>query len=202
MSPSQCFVLLVLSVFPVLSGCCPCGESTGEASARPPAAALTLTDSEGRACSPLDAADGRAATVIFFLMHDCPVANASAPAIARLANDFGARGVMFFGVYATETVAEINKHRRQYSLPFPGLSDASLQLARHAGATRVPEAAVFSAAGELLYRGRIDDRAVSPGVTRPEPRRHDLRLALEAVLAGKKPDPQFTEAVGCYLPEP
>lgn len=64
----------------------------------------------------------------------------------------------------------------------------------------MPEAAVFSPLGELLYRGRIDDRAVSPGVTRPEPRRHDLREALEAVLAGKKPDPQFTESVGCYLP--
>jgi peroxiredoxin len=200
MRASQYLALLVVSVLPVLSACCPCGESAAVAPAKPQAAAIALTDSEGRACTPLDSADGRAATVILFLMHDCPVANASAPAIARLAGDFGARGVKFFGVYATETAEEINTHRRDFSLPFPGLTDAKLQLARHAGATRVPEAAVFSPSGDLLYRGRIDDRAVSPGVTRPEPRRHDLRLALEAVLAGNKPEPQFTEAIGCYLP--
>ncbi len=135
-------------------------------------------------------------------MHDCPVANVSAPALQRLAEDFAPRGVKFFGVYATETAEEINTHRREYSLPFPGLTDPEMKLARRAGATRVPEAAVFSPTGELLYRGRIDDRAVSPGVTRSEPRRQDLRLALEAVLEGKKPEPQFTEVVGCYLPEP
>lgn len=188
----------------ILAGCRPRGDSAAEKPSPPPAApetaAITLTDSGGGDCTPLDAADGRTATVILFLMHDCPVANASAPAIARLAADFGARGVRFYGVYATETAEEINVHRRDYSLPFPGLTDPKLLLARHAGATRVPEAAVFSPSGELLYRGRIDDRAVRPGVTRPGPRRHDLRLALEAVLAGTKPDPQFTEAVGCYLP--
>ena len=183
--------VILLAALAVLSSCCQ--------HPAPHAAAITLTDSDGHVCTPL-AADGRTATVLLFLMHDCPVANASAPAIARLVADFVPRGVRFFGVYASETAAEINTHRRDYSLPFPGLLDPELKLARYAGATRVPEAAVYSSAGELLYRGRIDDRAVSPGVTRPEPQRHDLRLALEAVLAGKSPEPKFTEAVGCYLP--
>ena len=58
---------------------------------------------------------------------------------------------------------------------------------------------MFSPAGALLYRGRIDDRAVRPGTTKPVAHQHDLRLALEAVIAGKQPDPKFTKAVGCYL---
>ena len=39
------------------------------------------------------------------------------------------------------TAAEINTHRADYSLPFPGLPDGKGTLARHAGAMRVPEAA-------------------------------------------------------------
>ena len=63
-----------------------------------------------------------------------------------------------------------------------------------------PFPSVFTAGGELVYRGRINDRAVKLGVTRPVARKHELRLALEAVLAGLKPEKKFTEAVGCYLP--
>ena len=162
--------------------------------------ALMLVDSQDQTYSPLTDAEGRT-TVLLFLMKDCPVANASAPEIARLAAEFIPRGVRFLGVYATETAAEISAHVREYGLNFPGLLDTQGELAGTAGATRVPEAAVFSPAGKLLYRGRIDDRAVRPGITKPVPTRQDLRLALEAVLAGKSPDPKYTETIGCYLPD-
>jgi peroxiredoxin len=165
----------------------------------PTAAVIALPADDGTTLAPL-AADGRKATVLVFLMSDCPVGNASSPAIARLAAEFTARGVKFFGVYATETAAEIAAHRAEYGLPFPGLLDPQCRLARLAGATRAPEAAVFSPAGGLLYRGRIDDRATQPGSMKPVPSREDLRLALDAVLAGRAPEPPTTEAVGCHLP--
>jgi hypothetical protein len=132
----------------------------------------------------------------------CPVANACSPAIARLAADFGPRGCKFFGVYATETAQEITTHRTDFKLPFPGLLDPQCQLARHVGATRVPEAAILSPTGKLLYRGRIDDRATQPGSLKPQPSREDLRLALEAILAGKPAESRITEAIGCYIPIP
>ena len=163
------------------------------------AAPLTFPDSTGVKQTPL-ATENRKATVLIFLMHDCPVANASAPELERIAADFAPRGVKFFGVYATETAQEITTHRKEYKLPFPGLLDPKCQLARHAGATRVPEVAVFSPGGELIYRGRIDDRATQPGSMKPTASRHDLRAALDASLAGKKPEPRFTKAIGCYLP--
>ena len=157
-----------------------------------------LPASDGQAHTPL-AEHGQKVTVLLFLMHDCPVTNATAPEMARLAADFTPRGVHFFGIYTTETAAQINTHRKDYGLPFPGLLDPKHQLARLAGATRMPEAAVFSPAGKLLYRGRIADRTVQVRRTRPVPSRHDLRLALEAVLAGQPPVPRFTPSIGCYL---
>ncbi len=158
-----------------------------------------LPSSDGSPRTPL-ADHGQKATVLIFLAHDCPVTNATAPALTRLASAFTPRGVHFFGIYTTESAAEINTHRRDYGLTFAGLLDPKLHLARLAGATRMPEAAVFSPTGKLLYRGRIDDRAIQAGRTRPTPSRHDLRLALESILAGQPPDPRFTPAIGCYLP--
>ena len=169
------------------------------ANAQAESAEFRLKSADGKMLAPLAAADQKA-TVLLFLMHDCPVTNLSAPEMARLSAEFATKGVRFYGVYATETAAEITKHRSEYSLPFPGLLDPDLKLAHVSGATRAPEAAVFSAEGKLLYRGRIDDRAVKPGVTRPVPTSRDLHRALEAILAGKQPSPQFTQAVGCYLP--
>ena len=163
------------------------------------AAKITLKSSDGLMHTPL-AAYGRKATVLVFLMHDCPVTNATAPELARLSEEFTPRGVPFFGVYVTETEKEISTHREEYGLPFPGLLDPGLQLARIAGATRAPEAAVFAPDGTLLYRGRIDDRVQKPGTIRAHASRHDLRLALEAVLAGRKPEPRLTTSIGCYLP--
>lgn len=162
------------------------------------AAPIALRDSDDKAHTPLAAQDAKA-TVLIFLAHDCPVANAMAPELARIAAEYSKRGAKFFAVYALGTAAEITTHRREYHLHFPGLLDPKCQLARHAGATRVPEAAVFSPTGKLLYRGRINDRAVKLGTMKPSATRHDLRDALEAILSGK-PAPAFTNAVGCYLP--
>ena len=193
-----------LMAFAALTGC-------GEAPAPVPMAPVSepaymvrssemFRDDEGKACNPLTA-DGRKATVLIFLMHDCPVGNATAPELARIAAAFAPQGIRFYGVYATETAAEITAHRKDYRLPFPGLLDPKLQLARLTGATRAPEATVLSADGELLYRGRIDDRAVQPGIMKPVPQQRDLYLALTAIIEGRQPEQRFTEAIGCYLPE-
>lgn len=162
-------------------------------------ASLTLQGADGQMHRPLSDRNQKA-TVLVFLMHDCPVTNGTAPELARLAKDFTPRGVEFFRVYVSEDAAEIQTHGRDYGLRFPGLLDRDLKLASAVGATRAPEAAVISADGVLLYRGRIDDRAAKPGITRPTASQHDLGLALDAVLAGRKPEPRFTTAIGCYLP--
>ena len=161
--------------------------------------AIALKDATGAVHKPLVVEKKEKATVLLFLMHDCPIANATAPSIARLVAEFERRGVKFYGVYATETAQEITTHCSDFKLPFPGLLDPQCRLARHAGVTRVPEAAVFSPSGERLYRGRIDDRATKLGSVKPNPSREDLRLALEAILAGKPVEVPITEAVGCYL---
>jgi hypothetical protein len=61
--------------------------------------------------------------------------------------------------------------------------------------------AVFVPGEGRKYRGRIDDRYFAPGKRRAEPASHDLRAALEAVLAGKPVPRAETEAIGCPIPD-
>jgi hypothetical protein len=98
------------------------------------------------------------------------------------------------------TAEAARQHAQEYQLQPPVLLDPRHELVKLAGATKSPEAAVFSPTGELLYRGRIDDRYVGLGKRRTQATRHDLREALEAILADR-PAPPGGEAVGCFIPE-
>ena len=167
------------------------------------AAEITVNDVDGVAQRPL-ADSGQAATVLIFVMHDCPIANGYAPEISRIAEEYRKRRVRTCVVYGEDDLspADARKHAREYAYRCPALLDPQRALARKAGATVSPEAVVFSPKGDVLYRGRIDDRAFAPGKHVAEPRQRDLREALDAILAGKPVRERFTKAIGCYLPEP
>jgi hypothetical protein len=92
-------------------------------------------------------------------------------------------------------------HASEYQVKFPVVLDPRHDLVRRAGASRTPEVAIFARTGELVYRGRIDDQYVGPGKRRAQATSHDLREALEVILSGRSPTHQFTEAVGCYIPD-
>ena len=167
------------------------------------AAEISVADVQGVMHRPLADA-GQAATVVFFVMHDCPIANAYAPEISRIADEYKARGVRCYVLYAESDLAsaDARKHAADYAFRCPVLLDPKFALVRAAGATVTPEAAVFSAKGRLLYRGRIDDRAIALGRHRAEPQQRDLRDALDAILAGKPVRERFTKAIGCYISQP
>jgi hypothetical protein len=144
------------------------------------------------------------AVVIIFIGHDCPISNAYAPEIIRLCKEYLPKKVVFCLVYADPDLPldEARKHAREYGFICPVIYDPQLRLARGLGAKVQPEAAVVSPAGELLYLGRIDDLYFDFSRKRPEATRHDLRNALEAVLAGKPVPVARTRAIGCYIPYP
>jgi hypothetical protein len=158
-------------------------------------------DLEGRRFE-LQAASEARATVLVFTDTQCPIANAYAPEIRRLAEEFVPRGVRFFLVYADpeRSADDVRAHRAAFAYPMPALLDPDHELVRRAGATRTPEASVFLPDGSLVYRGRIDDRYVDFGKQRAAPTKHDLGTALEAVLSGARPAHPWPPAVGCAIP--
>jgi hypothetical protein len=161
-----------------------------------------LRDVDGHALHPLDPAGP--AEVLFFITNDCPISNSYAPEIQRICNDYAAKGVACTLVYSDPSVdaAAIRKHRADYGYkePIAAVTDVAHQLAEATGATITPEAVVVGKAGKVLYRGRIDNFYAGLGKPRRFATEHDLRDALDEVLAGKPVAHPQTQAVGCYIP--
>jgi hypothetical protein len=143
-------------------------------------------------------------TVLVFLYTDCPVANGMAPELTRIQKDYASKGVTFFRVYADSTLTDeaIARHGHDYKLDFPAVRDNDLELVRLTGAQITPEAVVYDRKGERRYRGRINNKYEDLGKYRRNPTQHDLRDALDALLAGKPVSTPETKAIGCYLPQP
>lgn len=141
------------------------------------------------------------ATVFVFVATDCPMSNSYAPELARIYDEYSARGVAFYAVHSDPSVspAAVKKHAEEYRRPFPTLLDPNRRLARQTGATTTPEVAVVSPAGQVLYRGRVDDRYYDYGKARTNVGRHDLRAALDEILAGKSVSVVVTKTLGCAI---
>ena len=161
---------------------------------------FSLADTAGRTHTPAEWAAKRA-VVLFFATTDCPLSNASVPEMNRIAQAYGPRGVAFYAVQGDATIAaaEVVAHAKAFRYTFPYLFDPEESLAAYTGATTVPEVAVLSPRGALLYLGRIDNRQEDFGKQRVQITEFDLRDALDAVLAGKPLARSRTKAIGCAI---
>jgi peroxiredoxin len=145
---------------------------------------------------------GKKAVVIVFLSFECPVSAGYAPELAELARAFRDRGVAFVGVsVGDEQAAEVEKFTRDFQLPFSVYRDERGAAAGALRAEVTPEAFVLDADLVVRYRGRIDDRYAARLHPNARVERHDLRQALEEVLAGKPVSAPQTRAVGCAVPK-
>jgi AhpC/TSA family protein len=151
---------------------------------------------------PVDPFAGSARARIFlFVRTDCPITNRYAPELQRIASEFARRGAEFWLVYPdpAETADAIHTQIVEYKLPGKALRDPHHKLVIRSQATVSPQAAVFDDGGLLIYSGRIDDRYVDFGKSRPAAQTHDLEAAIAAVLSGKPAPVSRTRAIGCYL---
>ena len=141
------------------------------------------------------------ATVLIFIQTDCPTSNRYAPTIARLHDHFAPQGTTFWFVYPDRNEAPdaIRRHRQEYNLKGQVARDIHHTLVKRVGATVTPEAVVFGSRGNIIYRGRIDDRYTALDQARPQATQHDLALALAAALAGRTPDNSDARAIGCNI---
>ena len=136
--------------------------------------------------------------VLFFVTPDCPIANKFAPEIKRIVAEYGGKGVAFSLVYTDGAADAVQKHAAEYGYESAVRVDTGRVLSRKYGVTVTPEAVVLSG-GVRVYRGRIDDRYLAPGQYRLQPTTHELRDALDAVLAGRPVPVAETKAAGCPL---
>ncbi|MFY9232853.1 MAG: redoxin domain-containing protein [Fimbriimonadaceae bacterium] len=166
------------------------------------APAISVTDIRGKMHQPLAIRAGTLASVLIFVTTECPIANAYAPEINRIIARYKPKGINFYlvNVDAKVSTRDAAKHAKDYGYTSPVLIDRKHQLVRASGARITPEAAIFQGPN-LRYLGRIDDQYFGLGRRRARVTQRDLRKALDAIVAHRKPEPARTEAIGCFIPK-
>ena len=135
-------------------------------------------------------------TVVTFIATQCPVSNSYNQRMNAVYRDYSSKGVKFIFVNAnrTESASEVRDHSKRVGFAFPVYKDADNVLADRFDAQVTPESYVIDSAGIIRYHGSIDDSQNESHI-----RTQRLRLALDAVLAGKTVDQAETKAFGCGI---
>ena len=163
---------------------------------------FSLTDPDGKRIGLLDFKDAAALLVVFMCNH-CPYVQHIRPGLARLGREYQARGVAVVGInandvanYPADAPAKMAEEVRRAGYTFPYLYDADQAVAKAYRAACTPDFFLFDRQRKLVYRGQMDDSR--PGSSVPVTGR-DLRLALDAVLAGQPVPAGQKPSLGCNI---
>jgi peroxiredoxin len=158
-----------------------------------PAPAFSLPDMGGKLHT-LDQYRGKI-VVLNFWSAECPWAKRAdellTPMLAQWRD-----GVQLLSVAsnASEKAERLRQEAAARGIA-PLLHDADQKVARSYGALTTPHIFVIDAEGILRYQGAFDDA----NFRQPEPTRNYLFEAVEALLAGERPDPAKNPSYGCTV---
>lgn len=163
---------------------------------------FTLPDYDG---TPKSLADcrGEKGTLIVFMCNHCPYVKHVASELAKLADDYAAKGVATVGISSNDAAAypddspeKMKEEAAAQGYHFPYLYDETQQVAAAYHAACTPDFYLFDADLKLVYRGQLDD-------TRPKqdqtPDGRDLRAAIDALLAGQAIAEVQKPSIGCNI---
>lgn len=150
-----------------------------------------------------DAVAGERGTLVMFICNHCPYVVHIREELVRTAHEaldrgFGAVAINANSVrtHPQDGPEHMRALARDEGWRFPYLFDATQAVARAFEAACTPDLFLFDGARRLVYRGQFDD--ARPGNGRAVSGR-DLRAAIAAVAAGKKPSPEQTPSLGCNI---
>jgi peroxiredoxin len=145
---------------------------------------------------------GAKALIVAFTCNHCPYVTGSEERMKRLYADLAPKGLAMIAINSNETdnhptdsFEHMVQRAKEQGFRFPYVRDESQAVAKEYGALRTPHFYVFDAARKLRYTGRLDDNPRSPG----QETTHELRDAVEAVLAGKAVPMPLTNPIGCNV---
>lgn len=157
-----------------------------------------LTDLSGKAWRLAELAGE--IVVLDFWSAECPWSRHYDGWLAARADAWARAGVRLLAVASNvdESTRLLRDAVDQRGITFPVLLDSGCAVADLYGAVTTPHVFLVDAAGRLAYQGAIDDRSFRK-------RQADvnyLERAVDALLAGRRPDPQKTEPYGCTIVRP
>ncbi len=134
-----------------------------------------------------------------FTNTTCPLVRRYLPRLASLHESYGEH-VQFVAVNVgpEDSIGAMASFALEFEIPFPIVKDAGGECVAALGVRRTPEVVLLDGEHKLVYRGRIDDQYRLGGVL-PNPRRKDLELALQSLIAGEVVEVPETTVDGCQI---
>lgn len=169
------------------------------------APAFRLPGVDGKTYSLESFKDSKALLVIFMCNH-CPYVIAVQERINVLAKNFASRNLAVVGINSNDSVRypddsfdAMKARAKEQGYVFPYLHDDTQEVAKAYDAVCTPDFFLYEndkTAGFILrYRGRLDDNWKDPKTVTHE----DLRLAIEALLAGNSVNADQKPSMGCSI---
>ena len=147
--------------------------------------------------------------VMFVCVH-CPYVKHLEAELARIGHDYaGPGGPIAIAAIQSNDIVEypqdnaegMREQAARLGWNFPYLLDELQEVARSYGAACTPDFFLFDGEMKLVYRGQLDGSRPRRGdFGNDEPvTGTDLRQALDAVVGGKRPDPNQRASIGCNI---
>jgi peroxiredoxin len=143
--------------------------------------------------------------IVVFTCNSCPYAVAYEDRLIRLDKKYRDKGYPVIAINPNDpslspadSFEQMQKRAREKSFTFPYLLDESQEVFPEYGATRTPHVFLLNRKNEemiVAYIGTIDDNYRNES----DVEETYLANAIEALLAGGTPDPDYTTAIGCTI---
>jgi peroxiredoxin len=153
----------------------------------------------GRVVSSTELA-GKPGILAMFICAHCPYVIHLQKALADLGRDFSNLGIVAISAndatsYPDDAPGQLKAMALNLGFQFPFCYDESQSVARAFTAACTPDFFLFDSNQELVYRGQFDESRPGKGT----PTGHDLRAAIENLLAGVPINPDQKPSVGCNI---
>ncbi|MBE9099159.1 thioredoxin family protein [Vacuolonema iberomarrocanum] len=147
-------------------------------------------------------ADQTALLVIFMCCH-CPFVKHIQDQLAQLGKDYADKSLGIVAIsandvagYPDDSPENLKQMAETLEFNFPVCYDASQEVAKTYTAACTPDFFLFDSDRKLVYRGQLDDGRPSNDAPVDG---HDLRAAIDAVLASKALSAEQKPSVGCNI---
>jgi peroxiredoxin len=163
---------------------------------------FSLVNVDSKTVSLADFHDSNGLLVMFICNH-CPYVKHVASELARLGQEYTAKGVGIVAVnsndvasYPADSPEQMVAEAEERGYVFPYLYDEMQEVAHAYHAACTPDFFLFDKNKKLVYRGQLDASRPDSGIPVTG---EDLRAALETMLAGKPPLEKQTPSLGCNI---
>jgi peroxiredoxin len=156
----------------------------------------------GNTVSLSDYAD-KTGVLVMFICNHCPYVKHVRHEIARIGKDYADSGIGIVAISANDPEVSpgdspdrMKEEAETQGYVFPYLFDETQEVAAAYTAMCTPDFFLFGPDRALVYRGRMDESRPDSGIPVTG---HELRAAMDAVLAGESVSEEQYPSMGCSI---